>query len=101
MQLVIIAGGKGTRLKHITADLPKPMVDVGGKPLLEHQVLLARKHGIRDVLMLTGFCAEHIEHYFDKGQRWDVNVAYHREERPLEQRARCLTRLRSCRTCSW
>ena len=83
MQLVIIAGGKGTRLKQITADLPKPMVDVGGKPLLEHQILLARKHGIRNILMLTGFGAEHIEKHFGNGSRWDVKIAYHREENPL------------------
>lgn len=83
MQVVIIAGGKGTRLQSITADLPKPMVDVGGKPLLEHQVVLARKHGIRDILMLTGFGSGQIEKYFGDGARWDTKISYHREEHPL------------------
>src|SRR2546421_337075 len=63
--------------------LPKPMVKVGGKPLLEHQVLLARKHGIRDILMLTGYGAEHIERYFGDGAKWDVRVRYQRELKPL------------------
>lgn len=83
MQLVIVAGGKGSRLKEITADIPKPMVDVGGKPLLEWQVQLARKHGIEQILMLTGFGAEFIEKYFGDGERWGVNIAYHREPKPL------------------
>lgn len=83
MQLVIIAGGKGTRLKEVLADLPKPMVEVGGKPLLEHQVLLARKYGIRDILILTGYGAEHIERYFGDGTAWNVTVRYQRELEPL------------------
>jgi histidinol-phosphate phosphatase family protein len=65
------------------ADLPKPMVEVGGKPLLEHQVLLARKHGIRDILILTGYAAEHIERYFGDGTAWDVRIEYQRELKPL------------------
>lgn len=83
MQLVIIAGGRGTRLKEILADLPKPMVEVGGKPLLEHQVLLARKYGVCDILILTGYGAEHIERYFGDGAAWNVRIRYQRELQPL------------------
>ncbi len=83
MQLVIIAGGQGTRLKERIADLPKPMVEIGGKPLLEHQILLARKYGIEDILILTGFGAECIESYFGDGAKWGVRIAYHRETQPL------------------
>ena len=83
MQLVIIAGGKGTRLKEILGDRPKPMVEVGGKPLVEHQVLLARKYGIRDVLILTGYGADYIENFFGDGSAWDVRIRYQRESRPL------------------
>jgi D,D-heptose 1,7-bisphosphate phosphatase len=83
MQLVIIAGGKGTRLKEILADRPKPMVEVGGKPLVEHQILLARKYGIRDILILTGYGAEYIERYFGDGTAWKVRVRYQREVQPL------------------
>ena len=83
MQVVIAAGGKGTRLKQVTADLPKPMVEVAGKPLLEHQVMLVRKHGVRDILILTGYGAEHIEQYFGSGAQWDVRIEYQRETQPL------------------
>ncbi len=83
MQLVIIAGGRGTRLRQMTGDLPKSMVDVGGKPLLEHQILLARQYGIRDILILTGFGSEHIEQYFSDGSAWGIRIQCHREEHPL------------------
>jgi D,D-heptose 1,7-bisphosphate phosphatase len=82
MQLVIIAGGKGTRLKERTADLQKCMVEVGGKPVIEHQILLARGQNITDVLILTGFGGESIEQYFGDGARWRVKIRYHREPAP-------------------
>ena len=83
MQVVIIAGGKGTRLKERLGDRPKPMVEIGGKPLLEHQIILAREHGIADILLLTGYGAHHIERRFADGARWGVHIRYHRESRPL------------------
>ncbi|MGI8958222.1 MAG: nucleotidyltransferase family protein, partial [Bryobacteraceae bacterium] len=82
MQLVIIAGGKGTRLKERTADLQKCMVEVGGKPLIEHQVLLARSQGISDILILTGFGAQSIEQYFGNGAPWGVKIRYQCEPEP-------------------
>lgn len=83
MQLVIIAGGKGTRLRERIGDLPKPMVEIGGKPLLEHQILLAARHGITDILVLTGYGAQHVERYFGDGSRWGVHLRYHLESKPL------------------
>lgn len=83
MQLVVVAGGKGTRLKDRLGDLPKPMVNIGGKPLLEHLISLAARHGILDVLILTGYGAASIEDYFGKGDRWRVRIRYRREEHPL------------------
>jgi D,D-heptose 1,7-bisphosphate phosphatase len=94
VQLVIIAGGQGTRLKERIADLPKPMVEIGGKPLLEHQILLARRYGIEDILMLTGFGAECIESYFGDGAKWSVRIAYHREAQPLGTAGAVLNALR-------
>ena len=83
MQAVIIAGGKGTRLKELTGDLPKPLVDICGKPLLEHQILLAKTHGIERILLLTGFGAEAIEDYCGDGSKWGLRIQYHREPQPL------------------
>lgn len=83
MQVVIIAGGKGTRLTERTGGLPKPMIEVGGKPLLEHHLLLARKYGFTDFLFLTGFGSGQIENYFGNGSRWSVRIRYHVESEPL------------------
>lgn len=81
MNAVILAGGFGKRLG--LADLPKPMVPVAGKPLLEHQVALLRRHGIRDVTLLTGFLSEKIEAYFGDGSAFGMRIGYVREPRPL------------------
>jgi NDP-sugar pyrophosphorylase family protein len=83
MQAVIIAGGKGTRLKELNGNLPKPLVDIGGKPLIEHQILLARANGIDEILLLTGFGADAIQDYCQDGRQWDVEIQYHRESQPL------------------
>ena len=81
MKLVILAGGLGTRLG--LADRPKPMAELAGKPLLEWQVLLARRYGLRDVILLTGHLSEVIERHFGDGAAWGVNISYFQEESPL------------------
>jgi len=83
MQLVIVAGGKGTRLKERLGGLPKPMVDIAGKPLLEHQILLARRYEIEDIVLLTGHGAEAIRDYFGDGSRWGMRIRYFEEGQPL------------------
>src|SRR5215471_14737831 len=57
---VVLAGGLGTRLGNLTADCPKPLVDVKGRPYLEHQLLLLKRHGITKILLLTGYLGEQI-----------------------------------------
>ena len=59
-QVVILAGGKGTRLKDRLGDLPKPLIDVCGTPLLEHQILLAKRYGFDRVLVLVNHNAQQI-----------------------------------------
>lgn len=81
MIAVILAGGKGTRLG--LEGLPKPMVSVAGKPLLEHHLLLLQRYGIYKVIMLTGYLSEKIEDYFGDGSQWGMDVSYVREEMPL------------------
>ena len=83
MQLVVVAGGKGTRLKDRLGDLPKSDGVIGGKPLLEHLVLLAARHNIKDILILSGYGASFIEDYFRGGEQWGVHIRYRREEQPL------------------
>ncbi len=79
MQVVIFAGGKGTR----TGDLPGPMAPLAGKPILEHQIELARRYGAADIILLTGHLGETIEDYFHHGRAWGVSIRYHRQAAPL------------------
>lgn len=82
-QAVILAGGKGTRLKAKLGDLPKPMIPIGGIPLLEHQVRLAVHHGCRRILLLVGYRAEVIQEYFGNGGKWGATIEYQVEGEPL------------------
>lgn len=81
MKLAIIAGGMGTRLGF--KNLPKPMIKIGGKPLLEHQICLAKQYGINDIYILSGHQADVIEKYFGDGRKWDVHITYFIEKQPL------------------
>lgn len=81
MQTVILAGGRGTRLG--LKDIPKPMVEIGGKPLIEHQIELAKKYGAKDFFILSGHLAEVIENHFKDGSKWGVKIHYVKEPYPL------------------
>jgi histidinol-phosphate phosphatase family protein len=83
VQVVILAGGRGTRLGEYARAIPKPMVTIGGRPNLEHQVLLAKRHGFRSVLFLVSHLADRIEAHFGDGRRFDMEISYCAEEPPL------------------
>ena len=83
MQAVILAGGQGTRLKSINTLVAKPMMPIGNKPLLEHQVELLKSFGIRDVIILVNHLKESIQHYFHDGSKWGMNISYYEEVVPL------------------
>ena len=83
MQVVILAGGRGTRMGRLTEHLPKPMLPLAGKPLLEHQVELARRFGCTDIIILTGHLGNVIEQHFGDGSKWGVRLRCHREAEPL------------------
>ncbi|MDE2040048.1 MAG: NTP transferase domain-containing protein [Elusimicrobia bacterium] len=83
MQAVILAGGKGTRLRPFTATLPKPLVPVGDYPIIELVVRQLRRHGFRDIIVSTGHLAGLIEAYCGDGRRWGVKLRYVRESSPL------------------
>jgi NDP-sugar pyrophosphorylase family protein len=70
MQAVIQAGGAGTRLKTIAQNLPKPMVAIGGKPILEWQILSLKKSGITDITIIISKNGDAIPAYFADGQKW-------------------------------
>ncbi len=79
MKAVILAAGKGTRMRELTNELPKPMLLVQGKPILEHILLGLIASGIHDIFIVTGFRAEVIENYFGDGSKWKVRIAYGRQ----------------------
>jgi NDP-sugar pyrophosphorylase family protein len=80
---VILAGGLGTRLGSLTQGLPKPMVSVAGRPLLEHLLQQLAAQGFTDALLLVGHRADVIEKHFGDGRRLGLSLHYSREAEPL------------------
>ena len=79
MKAVILAAGKGTRMKELTQEVPKPMLRVHGLPILEHILTGLLAAGIREVCFITGWRAEVIEAYFGDGSRWGAQIQYARQ----------------------
>ena len=75
-QAVILAGGRGTRLKPLTDTRPKPMIEVLGKPFLAYQIEQLRDQGFKKVLLLLGYLPEVVQEYCGNGSRWGVKVEY-------------------------
>lgn len=82
-QMVIMAGGLGTRLMPLTENCPKPMLPVGGKPMLEHCVERASAEGFRHFVLAIRHLGHMIDGYFGNGDRWQVSIEYLREKVPL------------------
>ena len=81
---VIQAGGKGTRMKDLTGDrIPKPMLEINGKPMLLWQVDTVSGYGIKSFVIITGYLGEAIEAYFGDGSRYGYHIDYIREDLPL------------------
>lgn len=83
MRAVIMAGGKGSRLQSIASDIPKPMVPVLDKPILEHQIQNLKKSGITEITLVVGHLGNVIQKYFGDGSLYDVKIDYIVEEQPL------------------
>ena len=82
-RMVIMAGGKGTRLRPFTENCPKPLVNVAGKPMLEHIIERAKLEGFSDFVLAIHYLGHMIEDHFGDGARLGVNIEYLREEAPL------------------
>lgn len=83
VEAIIIAGGKGTRLREIVSNCPKPMALVGGRPFIEWILLMLREQGVKKVVIATGYMAEHIESYFATGAKIGMDIDYSLESSPL------------------
>lgn len=81
--MVIMAGGRGTRLRPHTENCPKPMLEVSGKPMLEHIIERAKADGIEHFIISLHYLGHMIEDHFGDGTKWGVRIEYLREESPL------------------
>src|SRR5436190_5944325 len=73
---VVLAAGRGTRMRELTNDVPKPMIEVRGKPVLEHIVEGLRDAGVRRFLIIVGYHAETVRNFFGDGSRYNIEIQY-------------------------
>lgn len=83
MKVVIMAGGKGTRIAQVNATVPKPMIPIEGKPILEYQIETLKKQGYTDIILIVGHMGNVIQEYFGDGAEFGVQISYIIEEQPL------------------
>lgn len=83
MKVVIIAGGQGTRISSVNNEIPKAMIPVAGKPVLEYQVELAIRYGLTDFIFVIGYLGNVIKDYFGDGSKWNITITYYHEQVPL------------------
>ncbi|CAN2185081.1 GCD1 Nucleoside-diphosphate-sugar pyrophosphorylase involved in lipopolysaccharide biosynthesis/translation initiation factor 2B, gamma/epsilon subunits (eIF-2Bgamma/eIF-2Bepsilon) [Candidatus Nanopelagicaceae bacterium] len=80
---ILLVGGMGTRLMPLTRDTPKPMLPIAGLPVTEHQLLAAKRAGIKTIVLATSYLSEVFTPYFGDGSKWGLDVRYAVEETPL------------------
>lgn len=83
MQALILVGGLGTRLGDLTKNVPKPMVDINGKPFLEYFLIYLKRYGITEVLITKGYLGHIIENHFGDGSKFGLKLIYVPEEQLL------------------
>ena len=80
---VVLAGGRGTRLQPITHEIPKPLIPLHEKQLIEHIFDLLKKYGVRNVIVSIGYMGDKIKHGLGNGRKFGLNITYIEEEEPL------------------
>ncbi|HSG84076.1 MAG: NDP-sugar synthase [Nitrosopumilus sp.] len=83
MKAVILAGGLGTRLRPLTNKTPKPMLQLGKKPILEHLIDWNKKNGVKSIVLCVSYLRENIEDYFKDGKKFGVEIEYAISNNPL------------------
>lgn len=83
MRAVIMAGGKGTRIKSVNQSLPKALIPVAGKPVMERQLLSLKQNGVTEIIVIAGHLNERLRDYFGDGTAFGVSIEYIVEEEPL------------------
>lgn len=83
MKTVIMAGGRGTRIASVMSDVPKPLIPIEGKPILQREIECLREQGFKDLIITVSHMADKIMNYFKDGSDFGVNIEYYVEEQPL------------------
>ena len=83
MKTIIMVGGKGTRIASIRSDIPKPMIELCGKPILQYQIENLCSYGLTDITLVIGYLGDVIKNYFGDGSQFGVNISYFTEIEPL------------------
>lgn len=83
MKVVLMAGGRGTRISELFPDIPKPLIPIDGVPVLEREIISLRDQGFTDIILTIGYMAEKIQEYFGDGEKLGVHISYFVEDKPL------------------
>lgn len=83
MKVVVIAGGQGTRIASVNSEIPKAMIPINDKPILEYEVKMAKRYGYTKFIFIIGYMGKQIEDYFGNGEKWEISIEYFKEEKPL------------------
>lgn len=83
MKAIIMAGGKGSRIQSVESSVPKPMIRINGKPILQQQIAGLKNSGITDITLVTGYLGHFINEYFGDGSAFGVHISYYNETVPL------------------
>ena len=83
MKVVIMAGGKGTRIASVNSEVPKPMIEIGGKPILQWQIENLKACGLTEIILVVGYMGKVIQDYFKDGTSFGVHISYFVESTPL------------------
>ena len=83
MKAVVMAGGEGTRLRPMTSSMPKPLLPVVNRPIMEHVLRLLKRHGLNETVVTVQFLASLVKNYFGDGEELGMDLTYAHEEKPL------------------
>lgn len=83
MKVVLMAGGRGTRISELFPNIPKPLIPIKNVPVLEREIVSLRDQGFKDIILTIGYMAEKIQEYFRDGKRLGVHIDYFVEDKPL------------------
>ena len=83
MKVVLMAGGRGTRISELFPDIPKPLIPIQGIPVLEREIISLRDQGFKDIILTVSYMAGKIMHHFGNGRKFRTHIDYFLEKEPL------------------